>query len=758
MSTRINDGIEQNLISFNEDNSRITYIHQGKTYNYKDPEEQVRVEIFLQLILDYGYKNSRIQLEVIVPRRTPSDLADIVVFSDDTYKTPHIVVECKRKNISEAEFTQAIEQGFGNANSLSAPYLWVTNDFKSISYNVKDYAPMEREKNIISRIPKFGQKGVSKANYYKGGVDEKGEIAFDLKKVEQKDLTDIFSNAHKALWAGGKRNPSEAFDELDKVIFCKIWDERTMRKKGEPYDFQVFTGENPETLLSRIKKIYDKGKEKDPEVFKEPIRLSASELKIIVDYLAPINLHGTDLDSKGRAFETFMGSFFRGEFGQYFTPREIVDFIIKVLPITNESYVLDTSCGSGGFLLYALDKIRKKADKLADEGYFEHNSAQHRDYWHTFAEKYLYGIEISEGIARTAKMNMIIHDDGHTNVVACDGLASADYLPEKHGESKDELEARIKHNRETIQEKTGNFKFKYNHFDFIVTNPPFGSQIKQTESAYLKNYKLGNKEDNWINRLITGKDSAGVRTGQNTEVLFLEQCHRYLKVGGYLAIVIPDGILTNSSMQSIRDWIEESYRIVAVISLPQSAFMANGAGVKSSILFLRKNSEDQTKAIIDAKIELQQGLWNEDRFGKNITTLIAEKNKKIKELFGLSDYIDSAVDLATISKKDLKELEQSEEYKQWKSDLTSEYNERIDETKEDLDDAFRESFSKKQANYPIYMALAENIGYDAAARKITGETDLDNIAPELTEFIKKINSGKDIKTDEKDKEDKSFFL
>lgn len=276
------------------------------------------------------------------------------MFEDDLCKTPFIVVECKKQSVSEAEFIQAIEQGFGNANSLASNYLWITTELKSKYYNVKDFPSMERVSNLIAAIPHYGQKDLSKAKFYKKGIDENGNKAFDLKVVEQNDLTKIFSQAHQALWAGGKRNPSEAFDELDKIIFCKIWDEKRLRRKGDAYDFQEFTGEYPQFLLNRVKSIYKEGQEKEPEVFREPIRLTANELKTIVGYLSSVNLQGTDLDSKGRAFETFMGSFFRGEFGQYFTPREVVDFIVKVLPIKNDSLVLDTSCGSGGFLLYAL--------------------------------------------------------------------------------------------------------------------------------------------------------------------------------------------------------------------------------------------------------------------------------------------------------------------------------------------------------------------------------------------------------------------
>ncbi len=158
-------------------------------------------------------------------------------------------------------------------------------------------------------------------------------------------------------------------------------------------------------------------------------------------------------------------------------------------------------------------------------------------------------------------MNMIIHDDGHTNVIASDGLLS-----------DTEMQAR-----------SGNKMFKYNSFDFIVTNPPFGSSIKQTEKAYMHQYNLAIKEVDWLNTTASGK--VALRDSQSTEVLFLEQCHKFLVEHGYLAVVIPDGILTNSSLQYVRDNIEEMYRIVAVVSMPQTAFSATGAGVKVLFCF-----------------------------------------------------------------------------------------------------------------------------------------------------------------------------
>ncbi len=316
----LQQGIAKGFVHIDPDGKYIHYLYTGKKYRWADPEEKVRAEIYLQLILEYGYPVQRIDIEITVPRRTPSDLADIVLFEDDAKLKPLIVVECKKPTTTEAEFIQAVEQGFGNAVSLGADWVWVTTGLNSKYWRVMRDAPLERAQNLEATIPRFGQKETSRAKYYYGGVDEEGNKAFDLEKVEQGDLTRIFGQAHQALWAGGKRNPSEAFDELDKIIFCKLWDEKADRLEGEAYDVQEYKGEDPEFLLRRVKAIYERGRHKDPNVFNEPIRLSAGEVRTVVSYFAGINLNDTDLDSKGRAFEKFIGSYFRGDFGQYFNP------------------------------------------------------------------------------------------------------------------------------------------------------------------------------------------------------------------------------------------------------------------------------------------------------------------------------------------------------------------------------------------------------------------------------------------------------
>lgn len=743
-------GVQLGHVHIDEEKKFITYKHAAKKYRFADPEEQVRAEIYLQLIAEYNYKPGRIRIEVEVPNRVPNMTSDIVVFSDDELTRPYIVVECKKPTVSEAEFLQAIEQGFGYANVLQAEYLWVTAGIKSKYYDVKNFGSLERVFNIIASIPRFGQTELSKAKFYKDAIDEKGRPAFELQIIEQKDLTDIFKSAHQALWAGGKRNPSEAFDELDKLIFCKIWDERKDRMPGEPYDFQEFTSEAPDFLLKRIKAIYEEGRYRDPEVFKEHIRLSPNELKTIVSYLAPLNLHDTDLDSKGRAFEAFMGSFFRGDFGQYFTPREVVEFIVKVLPLNNNSIVLDTSCGSGGFLLYALNKVRTQADVFYPKFKTDTKQAnKHYRYWHDFAEHNLFGIEISEAIARTAKMNMIIHDDGHTNVVTADGLLSADFRHPKGMETKEEIEIREQHNKQTIPGVTRNLQFEYNRFDYIITNPPFGSSVKQTEQAYLKNYSLSVKDVNWIDRKQKNIFQLGHRDAQSTEVLFIEQCHRFLKPGGILAIVVPDGILTNSTSQYVRDWIEEHYRIISVVSLPQTAFAATGAGVKSSVMFLMKLSTEQTDRVISSKINLQDKLWEKPEYSKEIQRLENEKQRIITNQEGFDiralpeegeDYI--SLQAAPNDKAKKKIIEKTESFKNWKAEVSVLFNEKMNEVKDNLQDEYLASIANEVSNYDILMAIAEDIGYDATGRK-TGKNELTTIAEELAEFINQIKNNKE---------------
>lgn len=549
----IQKGIDNKLISFN-DKKIIYYAKSEKSYSYKDPEEKVRAIVFIRLVLDYKYNKNDIDFEVKVPRRTPEDLADIVVYEKNNDTQPYIVVECKKDGITDNQFNQAIEQVFGNANSLRAKYAWVVAGNTETAFDVENFNSMERSKNVISEIPT----SYGKTSEYRFKKTKDKDKKNSLKIVSREELIATLEKCHQTVWQGGKLNPSDAFDEVSKILFCKLKDEKNT-KLNEFYKFQIGTHEESKEVSNRIHKIYEEGKKIDANVFSEDIKLDDEIIYKTVEHLQGININDTDLDSKGIAFERFMGDFFKGKMGQYFTPRNIVYFCVQMLNISEYERVLDPACGSGGFLLHAMDTVRKNAEK-------DFYGDEIRSHWHDFASQRLFGIEINEQIARVCKMNMIIHDDGHTNVISADTL--------------DNIE---KHNKL-------NEKFLKESFDVILTNPPFGAKVLSSEKKYLGNY-------------ILGQNGNKLRAAQSTEILFIERCYEYLKEKGRMAIVLPDGILTNTTLQYVRDFIMEHFRINAIVSIPQTAFSHYGAGVKCSLLFLTKENVSEDYDIFMASAE-----------------------------------------------------------------------------------------------------------------------------------------------------------
>lgn len=739
-------GEEKGYIELLNEGTTIHYVAPEKKYRFTDPEEKVRAKYYVELIERYQYPENRIDLEVTVPRRKPADIADVVIFQDDAKKKPYTVIECKKDGIPQLEFEQAIEQAFGNCNSLSGYYTGVIAGNTRRFFNAKDFGSMERTQNVIADIP-VGYGDVQEWRY------RKNDDNWDLQVVGKEELTRVLRKCHDTLWQGGKLAPTEAFDELAKILFIKIRDEKKLRENGDPYDFQIKTRETPQSVADRIKALYQEAKTRDPEVFTEDVQVDNGPLFSVVNHLQGINLNQTDLDVKGVAFERFLGSYFRGDMGQYFTPRELVEFIVKIVDPHHEERILDPACGSGGFLLYAMEHVQKEASQ-----YYEEGTPEHYNHWHNFAEKELFGIEVNDAIARVAKMNMILHDDGHSNVIGSDALIDFDKFYDQ------------------------NRGFEKESFDIILTNPPFGANIKKEEKPYLDDYKLGK-----------GKKS------QKTEILFLERCFDFLKWGtGKLAIVLPDGILNNSSLQYVRDYIEQHYRILAVVSLPQIAFRYYEAGVKPSILFLQKFSEeeyslyqvnihritdaneaiykprvkeleDEKKKIINehgcpaqvAVTELYELRFRmildniEDlnlKLNKNPTQTVLRWRERFVRDTTLEDPQEfelydkhTANEQLKIYKKDLTALdkEYKEKYKaasdsEWESQIKDEYKEKIDAIKEALADKNAEDIRqwvRENANHSIFMAMAEHIGYDATGRE-DPINDLDAICDEYHKFRK----------------------
>lgn len=251
--------------------------------------------------------------------------------------------------------------------------------------------------------------------------------------------------------------------------------------------------------------------------------------------------------------------------------------------------------------------------------------------------------------------------------------------------------------------------------------------MRQTEKAYLHQYRLATRQVDWLNP----KSKAAERPGQDTEILFIEQCGHYLVEGGYLAIVIPDGILTNSSLQYVRDEIEDLYRIVAVVSLPQTAFTATGAGVKSSVLFLKKHTAAETQRMRDTKQAIKDSLRAKENLEEKLNTIEREKKAAIKELSDRNEF-------AALTKEQRKE---NEAYTTATQEISDRFAAQADELRYQLIELYEERRRKDLPDYPIFMAIAEDIGYDAAGRP-TKTNELEPIAAELDRFITAIEEGK----------------
>ena len=382
--------------------------------------------------------------------------------------------------MSDAAFDQAIEQACGYRASLGAKYCGAVAGLTRRLLRFDNFPPGERDRNHLTDIPtRYGRPPLWRFL--------KNTSGRDLTAVSREELRAAIRKCHQTLWEGGKRSPIAAFGEFCKLVFIKHRDEKDLdRQDGEHYNFQRRDGETVAELASRINRLYEDEKRKEPDVFTESINIDAPIVGQCVEHLEGLSLDRTELDTKGVAFEEFMGGFFKGDFGQYFTPRELIAFAVQMLEPSRNDLVLDPACGSGGFLLHALDYVRREADQRQPLG-----SAEHFQYWHNFAQNKLVGIEINDELARVAKMNMIVHDDGHTNIVGHDALDFMHNLAGKHPGLASES------------------------FDLVLTNPPFGSTIRQVEKGdeYLEQFDL---------RRYVGKNYPSDRTPASikTEILY----------------------------------------------------------------------------------------------------------------------------------------------------------------------------------------------------------------------------------------------
>lgn len=621
------------------------------------PEEEVRQRYVCRLVDSYGYGIKQMGEEVKVTnsqRGQGAARADIVVWRNEEDKRKGknalIVVECKAENVTirQADYFQ----GYNYAAWAGAKFFVTTNLKETRIFKVVEDA-MPKKLEEIADIPSADMVNDDK---------KIKAMLLQTKAFTRDEFSRLLFKCHNIIRNNDKLSPEAAFDEISKILFIKIRYERT--NSGT----QIFSKEE----FLKQKKMYDAVKSKEsPDYYQflfnktkedfakdhlfdenETIKIRENSFEQIVKELQVYNLSTTSDDVKGIAFEQFLGRTFRGELGQFFTPRTIVDFMVSVLDPQEGEYVCDPCCGSGGFLIRAFEYVRehienevevrkedvkkslftddysklpKKEQEKNDQKVIDAFSKMNYELdinnpmgrLRSLSFDCIYGTDANPRMARTAKMNMIMHGDGHGGVHHHDGLLNVNGIWE-------------------------------GRFDVILTNPPFGARIdkelKITEAdrftdiekikAYEKRYGKENYDNalkqvnDHINQPILDLFQIGKFSGL-TEVLFIERCLNLLKPGGRMGIVLPEGVLNNTNLQKVRDFVESKAKILLIVSIPQDVFMAAGATVKPSLLFFKKFTENEAEEY--NRIYIQASHEVEAKYDKEMTDIDAKLAKRGKE-------------------------------------------------------------------------------------------------------------------------------
>ena len=582
------------------------------------PEEIVRQHFTRHLHDHHGYGLGQMDQERRTMHGRRSPRADIVIWETQeaklANKAPVLVVECKAENVDID--IRDYYQGESYARAVGCEFFVANNKRYTAVFRLVPGAPGKFVQ--INEIPKAGDWGNAKR------IEA---IKNKLRAFNRKEFQDLLFKCHSILRDVHKMEPGRAFDTISKVLFVKMAVERT----GQYSTFTIeYLDRRAQMSLRRDAPVHEilfdetKDHYQADDLFAATDRLEVSEdtFRRIVKELERFHLSKTGDDIKGLAFERFLGTTFRGELGQFFTPRPIVDFMVDLLDPLEGELVCDPAAGSGGFLIRAFEHVRaqiandiqKKKHSARAEIEVRGLDAEEEDTEidaafatlnrellpsddqnrpvdsriGRLAWQCIFGCDAEPRAARTAKMNMIMHGDGHGGIHHHDGLVDIN----------------------------GIFS---DRFDVVITNPPFGANVGNDQKiggsdetripdddAYRSDCldRYGEAwERSWRRlREATGRNILDLfeigrdKANRATEIVFVERCLRLLRPGGRMGIVLPDGNLNNPSLAWLRRWCEGKARILAIVSLPEETFISAKATVKASLVFLRRFTEDDEAA------------------------------------------------------------------------------------------------------------------------------------------------------------------
>lgn len=360
-----------------------------------------------------------------------------------------------------------------------------------------------------------------------------------------------FEEIHDYIYANEGLSPQQTLNEFIKILFIKIIEERQGSRQ-----FYVTASELTHHAIGvseRINNLFQSAKQEYQDIFDntDTLNLSNKTIAFIVSKLQYVNLVDNSSDSSGLAFQKFLSHYDKEGRGQFFTPQPVVDFCVKIIAPQKNETIIDPCCGSGGFLYSALKYVQAENQNLDNGAYILNN---------------LYGIDINKDIAKIAKMKLILESNTANNIICDNSLGDIDSI-------------QLQINTHNV----GNFE----GFDILLTNPPFGTSGKITDPTVLCKYDMGYKWKTIGDRSIKTNI---LSNGQPAEILFIERCLQLLKEGGRMGIVLPNGHFENPSLDYLRYYIKQKAKILGVINLPQETFIPYGTGVKTSLLFIEKQT------------------------------------------------------------------------------------------------------------------------------------------------------------------------
>ncbi len=570
----------------------VIVVPDGKICDYIDltfrndtPEEYVRQTIEKRLVNEHKYPKERIKVEFTLHTGSSKPRADIAIFHKDaityTQENVHIIIECKKETVEPQNRKDGIGQliSYMSACPNCEWGMWTNGKNKVVLRKVKN------EKGGLE-FPEWND--IPSADGSIEDIDRPKRTT--LKRAVEDNLLFVFKTCHNHIYAMDGLHKDKAFFEFLKIIFCKIEDERNA---PNPLEFYTYSEErsNPDgqlTVKNRIGRIFERVKEKYGKIFdaNDEIKLTPRSLAYVVSELQKYSLLNTHIDIKGRAYEEIVGSNLRGDRGEFFTPRNIMDMTVKMLAPKSYERVCDASCGTGGFLVLAMTEVMDnlKAEMTKDLGKpdtewsFEEQTLFRSRVSEIAADNY-FGFDLNPDLVKATKMNMVMNNDGSGNILQTNSL-----LPPHQWESefKNKLASVLRIPVESIRNHRS-----IGFFDVIVTNPPFGSNIPIIDNSILEQYELGHT---W--KKINGEwyKTETLQTSVPPEQLFVERCLQLLKPNGRLGIVLPDSILGNPNLGYIRTWLIKNTHIVASIDLHADTFQPF-TGVQTSILILQKKTE-----------------------------------------------------------------------------------------------------------------------------------------------------------------------